>query len=464
VLRRFTITLEGEVEVFVYEPEKSGEMLGDPELISAFMEAMRAFSKPLDPIQQIQFSNLMLYNKSFGNFTLQLLFDEKIDMEEIQGLFEQLSKEIMLILTEEQKGVLPKKEIFQKKLAPILTPLTHDSLVRSIHEFTKSKVIPKIGLVGLGNAGKTSIKNVFFENWSKRRVMNIKPTIDVEISQKFQDFLNQSFLIMDFGGQVAYRKHYLTLDKYYLMWKEMTALIFVVDLQDPATFETARNYLREVWNIVSKINERPPRLAIFFHKYDPPKREELNSNIQQCLIQFREFLDFATFYLTTIEDSSCNLALIKTFYFSLPDIMLRRILEEEFLEHFEKEILPAFYQVTREFHDGAESFNKELKSKLHKSAVTIGMAYGPSLQKTWMQSLMGEWTPRSSLSSSKILVIQKGQSLFITIEDRTAQGFPKELTTTLLDGVLEGILKTFHLGTPEIIDDKGVYRTWKMDL
>ncbi|MFQ6125641.1 MAG: ADP-ribosylation factor-like protein [Candidatus Heimdallarchaeota archaeon] len=457
--------MEGEGEVFAYKPEQPEELFGTPQLISAFMEAMRAFSKPLDPIQQIQFSNLMLYTKTYENFTLQLLFDEKIHMEEIQGLFEQLSKEIMQILTENQKIGFPSKEVFQKKLEPILTPLVHDPLVGSIQEFGKQKVIPKIGLVGLENAGKTSIKNVFFENWSKDRVMKIKPTIDVEITQKFQEFIDQSLLIMDFGGQVAYRKQYLTLDKYYLMWKEMSALIFVVDLQDPETFETAKDYLSEVWNIVSKINESPPRLAIFFHKYDPPKREELHSNIQQCLIIFREFIDFATFYLTTIEDSSSNLALIKTFYFSLPDIMLRRILEEEFLEHFEKVILPAFYQVTQEFRDGVESFTNGLKSKLHKSAVTIGTAYGPSLQRTWMQYLMGEWNPRPHPKlSSRILVVQRGQSLFITIDYQIIQGFPKELITTLFDGVLEGVLKTFHLDAPRIVEDKGVFTTWKIDL
>ena len=160
------------------------------------------------------------------------------------------------------------------------------------------------------------------------------------------------------------------------------------------------------------------------------------------------------------------MALIKALYFSLPEIMLKRLLEEELLIHIDKELLPAFSQLALSFQ-GDKNFAEtalEVKQKLRKSAVKIGTTYGPSLQQAWMRSLLGEWVPHNYSESSKLLVFQQGQSLLITIKDWSAQGIPKELTTTLLDGILEGVLKTFHLDTPEIVEDKGAFTTWKVDL
>ena len=51
----------------------------------------------------------------------------------------------------------------------ILAPLIQDSLTESkIQSITDKELVSKISLAGLTNAGKTSIKNMFFETWSKR--------------------------------------------------------------------------------------------------------------------------------------------------------------------------------------------------------------------------------------------------------------------------------------------------------
>ena len=164
-------------------------------------------------------------------------------------------------------------------------------------------------------------------------VKDITPTVGIEITRNFQEFLEHGFLILDFGGQLAYREQHVVQED---NWKEISALIFVFDIQDTESYQAASDYLSEIWEIISRVNEKIPRLSIFLHKYDLDKRKDLDRTIFQCLVTFKPFFNIASFYLTTIEDSSSNIALIKAFYFSLPDIMLKKLLEEEFMAHFEK--------------------------------------------------------------------------------------------------------------------------------
>jgi len=152
---------------------------------------------------------------------------------------------------------------------------------------------------------------------------------------------------------------------------------------------------------------------------------------------------------------------MKTLYFSLPSVMLKKILEEEFLDHFEREILPRFSILALEQDPGGVFL--ELKEDIRKSAVINGMTFIHSFQESWLNFLIGEWRPKSRLLTAKsITVTKKEQSLYIMIPDWTEQGISKDLTTTLLDGLLEGILGTFHLEAPEIVEERGIFTTWRI--
>jgi len=318
----------------------------------------------------------------------------------------------------------------------------------------------KVALVGLANAGKTSIKNMFFENWSKEMVSKISPTIDVEITQKIQEFLRQGILVIDFGGQTPYREGHLERQE---LWKDISVLLYVIDIQDPDSFVPARDYLRNAWKLVLSVNPHKPKFCIFLHKYDVTVRNKVsvNENVSLCLAVFAEFLADASFHMTTITDGSSNIALIKTLYTSLPEVVLKSLFEQEFLDHFEKNILPSISFLAQE-----ESFyDRSLKPRVRKSAVKAGLSYGLSFQKAWLDFLSGDWkAPQRNLTSRSVQLWVEGQSMYLKIFDWTDLGISKELTTTLLDGMLEGVLRTFHLNPPKIVMNGPNYTTWKIDV
>lgn len=462
MLIRFSIITHAGLEIFFFEPSGIQIRAVDPQLLAGFMTAIQSFSEHMEnPIQQIQFANMMLYVRTYGNFGLQMLFEEKVGEEEIQRYFELLARECIPLLKDEDSGNYPTQEIFEERLMPILSTLNEDPLNGTeFSQLSQAQTISKIALVGLAGAGKTTLKNIFFEKWSRDDIQNINPTIGVQIRSEFLSFLQQRFVVLDFGGQDVYRDSYLNNPG---IWKDLSILIFVVDIQNIEEFEKAKNYLNAILQIATIANEKPPKLAIFFHKCDIIQRETLSENIKKAMEFFKEFASKSTFYLSTIDDNSGYIGLIKTIYFSLPDILLRRLLEDRFLSYFEDEILPKFNTLVKKKDFAA--LLVDLKPKLRESAVVSGLKYGLLMQEEWLKYLLGEWSPKSRLLSSKSLKLSKeGNYLYIKIPDYTDLDYPRELTITLIDGILDGIMKTFHMDSPEIVKDDGFFTTWSISI
>jgi hypothetical protein len=466
LLQWFSLAKRGGIEIFSFAPPSSShvldESLSDPQLLSGFLEAIQMLSETLgSPIRQIHFSNMMLYVRTYGDFSLRLLLEEKLEENEIEALFQQLANETGESTTESGIGiVLRDEDAYRDKITRVLLPFIQDPLAGDLSLLGVPEAVSKIALAGLANAGKTSIKNMFFENWPKEMVKGITGTVGISTMERFLNFLRHRLVIFDFGGQTTFRAHHLTNEK---AWGQISSLIYVVDVQDQDSFETSRQYLRDIWDLVTRVNQTEPRLSIFLHKFDGDVRKELEGNVSRCLAVFREFLEFASFHLTTIEDSASTVAMIKSLYFSLPDVVLRRLLEEEFLQYFEEEILARFSEMVKE-KDFVEVFEK-IKHDIRASAIIAGRKCGYSLQKSWLESLMGQRAPKQRLLSSKtIRLVQKGRSLFITITDWTDQGYPKRFTDTLFEATLDGVLRTLHLGPPLIVQDSGSSTTWKIDL
>lgn len=462
MLIRFSVVVEGGIEVFSYESQNGSLTEQDPQLIAGFMMAIQSFSETIqNPIRQIQFANMMLYIRTYGDFGLQLLFEEQLDTKKVEHYFGTLSKLVYPLLENQKRGEYPNKEIFQEKLFPVLNQLLDNPLDGTeLEDLATRKKPTKIAIVGLGQAGKTSLKNLFFEKWTKDMIQEIKPTIGVETKPKFLEFLKQQVLIMDFGGQQVFRQKYLIETK---RWEDLSVLIFVIDIQDIGSFESASEYLSDIWNVVKKVNTKDPKLSIFLHKCDRNIRKGLNENIKRCMSYLTDFVSFASFHLTTIEDNSGFLAIIKTLYFSLPEVLVRRLLEDKFLLFFEEEVLPKYTYLAHE-----DNFNElflKYRDEIRENAVKIGFGYGQSLQESWLTYLIGEWKPDYRLLSSKTLAVSReGQYFYITIPDWSDQDLPHDLTTTLLDGLLEGMTKTFYLDSPEITKTSGVFTTWKITL
>lgn len=458
----FSIASKGGIEVFSYRTKRSQKILVERNLLSSFMEAIQIFSESMGaPIKTIQLSNMMIYIQTYGNFTLRLITEKKIEESELMNYFDLLATEVSKYQIS-MGNIKNLDTTFSEKIISILSPIIYDETIKK-SEFiksTKNDIITKIAIAGLEKAGKTSIKQNFFENWTKDKIKLIKPTLGVDISNKNVEFLEKGFIVLDFGGQEGYRKDHLKLVN---LWKNISTLIYVIDIQEKKTFVQSKEYFSSILNTIIKFNKKLPSIALFLHKNDPIMKEKLTKNVNIFYQEFKEFVNLVNIHLTTIEDDSSNVALIKTLYFSLPEIILKKLLEEEFLYEFEKNHLPRF-RLLASLPNFDELYRKSIES-LYKSAVFSGLATGLKLKKSWLNYLLGKWTPKQlPITSNSLIVKQEESYLLIKIPHWTNEVIPSELTKLYLDGMLEGILKSLYMDSPQKIEDNHSFITWKISL
>ena len=122
----------------------------------------------------------------------------------------------------------------------------------------------KILLLGLDNAGKTSILLSLRKNTNLLSYIALKPTAGLNIVNLEEG--DKIYNIWDFGGQERYRKEYLkNLKKYF---DQVDKIIFVIDVQDIDRYELALEYIKD---IVEYIKNKGIKVdfSVFFHKFDP---------------------------------------------------------------------------------------------------------------------------------------------------------------------------------------------------
>ncbi len=128
-------------------------------------------------------------------------------------------------------------------------------------QFATSSQQKKILLLGLDDAGKTSILNILQRKHSTIR--NLLPTRGV--SRQTMDFLGTSMISWDFGGQIAYRNMYLARPDLFL---ESDLIIFVVDVLNSDRYDEAVDYLFKIMHLVNDMGDKPP-IIVSMHKFDP---------------------------------------------------------------------------------------------------------------------------------------------------------------------------------------------------
>ena len=135
----------------------------------------------------------------------------------------------------------------------------------------------KVIVVGLSNAGKTTILKKFGGEIGIRDLAKLSPTKGVERQEIItSDIL---LLIWDFGGQEDYREMYLKEpNKYFL---KVDLIIYIIDIQDPEKYNESIQYFDKIIDIIEKLEENP-YILIFIHKYDPDLKDnpEILLNIE----------------------------------------------------------------------------------------------------------------------------------------------------------------------------------------
>ncbi len=180
----------------------------------------------------------------------------------------------------------------------------------SYNKQAKNKVV----IAGLDYAGKTSLINRLINDHNYKDMINLEPTIGVNIEEYDTKRLN--LIIWDLGGQERHIEEYLEEpDKYFV---QLDVLIFVVDSQDDLRYEKATKYLSDILDTLEYLKESP-FLMILLNKADSDLLEDPEFQIKL------EYLSEKFANLIKNRENSWNFELIRTslynIYSSTPDIV-----------------------------------------------------------------------------------------------------------------------------------------------
>ena len=150
---------------------------------------------------------------------------------------------------------------------------------------TTENDIMKIAIIGLANAGKTSIVKNVQKTYHIGQPLSPTKSVQRSIFKIFGD----NAIIWDYGGQEEYRNSYLIKPGRFL--SDIRYLFFVIDIQDPDGFDQSLTYFSDVYDF---IHEHTPQLivSIMFHKIDPliAKNPEIKERVKSLKRKFGAIL------------------------------------------------------------------------------------------------------------------------------------------------------------------------------
>ena len=139
------------------------------------------------------------------------------------------------------------------------------------------KNIKKLILVGLDNAGKTSILLSLKGIKNLRKFASVNPTRGSDTAT-FIAF-DAGYNIIDLGGQEAYRNAHLKNFKQHLIGTNK--IIYVIDVQDEKRYDMAIEYLISIIDLIPESHAID--FSIFLHKFDPDLAQS-NEKISDSVI------------------------------------------------------------------------------------------------------------------------------------------------------------------------------------
>jgi len=168
----------------------------------------------------------------------------------------------------------------------------------------------KIIVLGLNNAGKTSMLESLKGKTKFGDITNLPPTKGVDIQQV--EVENFNLMIWDFGGQKFHREDYLKKPEEYFLHIDL--IIYVIDIQDSERYDESLDYFEKILEIVSYLNENP-YILVLLHKSDPDIRQTVDFQINLEMIS--EIIS------TSLSERKFNFELIQSsiynFYASEPE-------------------------------------------------------------------------------------------------------------------------------------------------
>jgi small GTP-binding protein len=279
-------------------------------------ERIKLISKFLDKTQVVNFEKLNSIDDiirlpvSSFNFLTDVdasLISELFQIDSIGQLNSLDPSQPFSTLYEDKKNKKKIEHLLQTDLEienKLMKAVTISNIIHKIKEESLSylKKEQKVIVMGLGNAGKTTILKKFGGQIGIKDLARLKPTKGAERQEIVTSDL--ILIIWDFGGQEEYREMYLQEPHRYFL--KIDLVIYVIDLQAPTDYIESIEYFKKILEILEKLEENP-HILIFLHKYDPDLKDNpdilLNVEYVKSLIK-QAFTDKKKFdyeiYLSSI--------------------------------------------------------------------------------------------------------------------------------------------------------------------
>ena len=142
------------------------------------------------------------------------------------------------------------------------------SRMLSVEETEKITTGAKIIMVGIDNAGKTSLSIALKHRGALSQLFQklyaLTPTRGL-LRSKIEVF-GMDVHLHELGGQNIYREDYLKNPQQYFIGTDV--ILFVIDVQAKERYEESFEYLKQITNVTNALKLKVP-WKIFFHKSDP---------------------------------------------------------------------------------------------------------------------------------------------------------------------------------------------------
>ncbi|MFX0042400.1 MAG: ADP-ribosylation factor-like protein [Candidatus Hodarchaeota archaeon] len=197
---------------------------------------------------------------NFSESPLATSFSILVDENSRSFLYNNINRIKPLILeffSEFDKDLLngyKEKEVVEPLFEKLLKKLIEIEKTPSTIITSKRKM--KILFSGLDDSGKTSFLLSVDRKYSK--LIGLKPTAGAKVNSI--EALGATIFLWDLGGQLVYRKRYLSKAHIYLY--EADLLFYFIDLKNRDRFEESIDYLLNIKKILNEYNQHTPIIYI----------------------------------------------------------------------------------------------------------------------------------------------------------------------------------------------------------
>lgn len=170
----------------------------------------------------------------------------------------------------------------------------------------KSQSSRKIILLGLSQAGKTSIRDVVFGGKAPEETKDYAATLNYE--RQIEQVADEAVTVMDLGGQEVFLKRFLSSMSSFI-FSNVAVLVFICDISTPDKFPQSLKAFTEGVTRLQEMSDVQPAIYILLHKTD--LMPDLTQRAERMELLMELFQDAAsnmniTFLQTSIYDNSIH--------------------------------------------------------------------------------------------------------------------------------------------------------------